>query len=203
MPCNLSEDTLKQVVAFHGHTCPGLYIGIRASELALQELGHNDEADLVAVVETDMCGVDAIQFLTGCTYGKGNLIHRDYGKMAFSFFSRKNNTGFRALLNQEVRGGLDDEIGRIMGRTLAGTATEEDKKRNQELRTLLQQRIMDADLNDMFHVDRQPGLAPSRARILESLVCEACGETTMESRTRRMGGKTLCIPCFNKVEQKI
>ncbi len=203
MPCTIPQDTLNQVIAFHGHVCPGLSIGIRASELALRDLGHNDEADLVAVVETDMCGVDAIQFLTGCTFGKGNLIHLDYGKMAFSFHSRKSGNGFRALLNPEIRDGLDDEIGRIMARTMAGTATEDDKKRNRELRELLRERIMQADLDAMFRIDRQRDNAPRRAMVLESLVCEACGETTMESRTRRMGGKTLCIPCFNKVEQKI
>ncbi len=203
MSCNIPQDTLNQVIAFHGHVCPGLSIGIRAAELALRDLGHNDEADLVAVVETDMCGVDAIQFLTGCTLGKGNLIHLDYGKMAFSFHSRKSGKGFRALLDPEIRGGLDDEIGQIMARSVAGTATEEDRKRNKELRALLRDRIMNADLDAMFSVDWEQDHTPRRAMILESLVCEACGETTMESRTRRMGGKTLCIPCFNKVEQKI
>jgi formylmethanofuran dehydrogenase subunit E len=37
---------------------------------------------------------------------------------------------------------------------------------------------------------------PARARILTSLVCDACGEMTMETRTRRFQGRTLCIPCF-------
>jgi formylmethanofuran dehydrogenase subunit E len=44
---------------------------------------------------------------------------------------------------------------------------------------------------------------PRSARILASLICEACGESTMESRTRRFAGKTLCQPCFDRVEQKI
>ncbi len=43
---------------------------------------------MVALVETDMCGVDAIQFLTGCTLGKGNLIQRDSGKNAYTFVRR-------------------------------------------------------------------------------------------------------------------
>jgi formylmethanofuran dehydrogenase subunit E len=48
-----------------------------------------------------------------------------------------------------------------------------------------------------------PGLpAPKPARILASLKCEACGEMAMESRTRRFDGKTLCLPCFEKVEPK-
>jgi formylmethanofuran dehydrogenase subunit E len=31
-----------------------------------------------------MCAVDAIRFLTGCTFGKGNLVHLDHGKNARS-----------------------------------------------------------------------------------------------------------------------
>ena len=83
-----SKQQIEAAIAFHGHLCPGLAIGIRAAELAQCELDNPSDDEIVAVVETDMCGVDAIQFLTGATLGKGNLIHRDYGKMAFSFFCR-------------------------------------------------------------------------------------------------------------------
>ena len=34
-----------------------------------------------------MLAVDAVQVLTGCTFGKGNLIYRPTGKMAFSFLT--------------------------------------------------------------------------------------------------------------------
>ncbi|MDX9841570.1 MAG: formylmethanofuran dehydrogenase subunit E family protein, partial [Desulfobulbus sp.] len=85
MSCQLDPQTIQATIAFHGHSCPGLAIGMRAAEIAQQEMAGAGPAGLVCVSETDMCGVDAIQFLTGCTYGKGNLLHRDYGKMAFSF----------------------------------------------------------------------------------------------------------------------
>ena len=81
----IPED-LDAVVQFHGHFCPGLAIGVRAAELALREIGPRAaDEEIVAIVESDMCGVDAIQFMTGCTFGKGNLIHLDYGKNAFTF----------------------------------------------------------------------------------------------------------------------
>jgi formylmethanofuran dehydrogenase subunit E len=54
----------------------------------------------------------------------------------------------------------------------------------------------------MFVVTDPALPAPKPARILASLKCEACGEMAMESRTRRFDGKTLCLPCFEKVEQK-
>ncbi|MGD8916559.1 MAG: FmdE family protein, partial [Syntrophobacterales bacterium] len=68
----INEEMVEKTVAFHGHMCPGLAVGIRAAEVALREIGpHAQDEEVVAVVETDMCGVDAIQFLTGCTFGKG------------------------------------------------------------------------------------------------------------------------------------
>lgn len=45
----------RQAVAFHGHMCPGLAIGVRAAEVALREIGpHSADEEVVAVVETDM-----------------------------------------------------------------------------------------------------------------------------------------------------
>ena len=59
---------------------PGVGRWDSGRQWALREMGRAADEEIVAVVETDMCGVDAIQFLTGCTFGKGNLIHRDWGK---------------------------------------------------------------------------------------------------------------------------
>jgi formylmethanofuran dehydrogenase subunit E len=202
MSCSLSNDLIERTISFHGHSCPGLMIGIRASELALREF-DGAEAGLVAVVETDMCGVDAIQFLTGCTYGKGNLIHKDYGKMAFSFYDRKSGKGFRALLRSEADGGISAELRPLMKKIAEGRATDAERSKAGKLREQIQKRYMSADLHELFMKSALGHPAPRPARILESLRCEACKEMTMESRTRRFGGKTLCIPCFEKVEQKV
>jgi formylmethanofuran dehydrogenase subunit E len=202
MRCSIKKDLIDQTIAFHGHSCPGLSIGIRASELALQRLGHVGEKDLVAIVETDMCGVDAIQFLTGCTFGKGNLIHKDYGKMAFSFYDRSKNIGFRALLRPDISSDLGPELQRLMKKVEDVPACGEDHAQLQKLRDELQERYMTANLEDMFSISEPSFPTPKPARVLQSLRCEACGEMTMESRTRRFNGKTLCLPCFEKVEQK-
>ena len=202
MVCSIDKELIEKTIAFHGHSCPGLVIGIRAAELALQKLAHVDKEDLVAVVETDMCGVDAIQFLTGCTFGKGNLIHKDYGKVAFSFYDRKKNAGFRTVLRTDISGDIGSELRSLMKKVEAGTASQEESTRAQKLRNALQERYMKADLEEMFIVTAPDLPAPKPARILVSLKCEACGEMAMESRTRRFDGKTLCLPCFEKVEQK-
>ncbi len=201
MTCALTNEQIDRAVAFHGHTCPGLSIGLRAAELCLRELGHNDAAPVTAVVETDMCGVDAIQVLTGCTFGKGNLIHRDHGKMAFSFYRASDGRALRAVIRPEARP-VTPEMTALMRKSMDGTATDEEKRRMAAMRAEAIRRIMDLPLEELFEIAPPTTPAPRGAKILESLRCEACGEMAMESRTRRFAGQTLCLPCFEAVEQK-
>lgn len=60
-----AKTQLEGVIAFHGHYCPGVTIGYRATLLALRELGVQRARDeeLVAICENDACGVDAVQEL--------------------------------------------------------------------------------------------------------------------------------------------
>ena len=179
MACTIDKTTIDRTIEFHGHTCPGLAIGIRVSELAMERLNITQCTSPVCVAETDMCALDAVQFLTGCTYGKGNLVHRDYGKAAFTFFDRASQKGFRAVL--------------VKRPNLKDGATRQDAIKM----------IMDADLDDLFKVEEIVQSPVRPARILESIQCEACHEMVMESRIRRFAGKNLCIPCFAEQEQKI
>jgi formylmethanofuran dehydrogenase subunit E len=201
--CTVPAEDIDRAIAFHGHCCPGLVIGIRAAELALQRLGAPSPTGMDTVTETDMCGVDAIQLLTGCTYGKGNLIHRDLGKMAFSFFDHRSGRGLRIVLKRTSRGRAHEDYVRATDRVADRTATAKDHALITPNRTAEQQRLPALDLDDMFDVIPLDHGIPRPARILKSLVCEVCGESVMESRTRRFGGRPLCIPCFEAVDQKV
>ena len=192
-----------RAVAFHGHLCPGLAIGIQAARIGLATCGHDGDEDVVAVVETDMCAVDAIQALTGCTFGKGNLVHRDYGKNAFTFYRRRDGAAVRLLTRPDAVETVDAEF---VAARQAGKETSFDPANGSDLSRLAERcagRILALDPESLFTRTAPAQVAPRRAAILESLVCDACGETVMESRTRRFAGQTLCIPCFRQVEQKI
>ena len=198
----ISDELIQQTITFHGHSCPGLAIGIRAAELALAELGRASDEEIVAVVETDMCGVDAVQFLTGCTFGKGNLIHLDYGKNAFTFYRRSDGKGIRIVTKSGTPRDQDGALSALRKKMLKEKLTPEEQEEMEKAKTARIDRIMDADLQDLFEVRPALGPIPKRARILQSIVCEACGEATMESRTRRFLGQTLCIPCFEAMEKR-
>ena len=125
------------------------------------------------------------------------------GKTNMAIKKSKKNRGVRAMLSPDARGGMDDEMAELMKKTGCGKATEAEKLRMGELRASLQDRFMTLPLDEMFQVTKMDHGAPRPPKILQSLTCEHCGEKTMESRTRRFAGATLCIPCFQMVEQKI
>jgi len=199
MACALSREQIKGTKAFHGHWCPGLATGIRAAEWALATLGRAADEEIVAVVETDMCAVDAIQYLCGCTYGKGNLIHLDYGKNAFSFYRRRDGRAARLVSRPNLFPDIRGAQAELNRKRQAGGLSAEEEKRFRDLRTELSSRIMTAEFDDLFAIGQPTQTMPATARILNSRICDACGEAVMETRTRQRQGKTYCIPCFERL----
>lgn len=194
--CELSPEQIDKAVDFHGHWCPGLAIGLRAGEYVLNHMGRAQDEELVSLVETDMCAVDAIQVLTGCTFGKGNLIYKDHGKLAFTFYRRADGKGVRLVFDAQRLGSPDSEFTELTQKWLKGQIGSEQEARLMRMREERTKDIMGSPLNELFSVKEPDVPMPRSARILTSLVCEECGESVMESRTRRLAGRTLCIPCF-------
>jgi formylmethanofuran dehydrogenase subunit E len=199
----ISPEIIRKTIDFHGHSCPGLAIGIRVSEVALWEVGRSSDEEVVAVVENDNCAVDAIQFLLSCTYGKGNLIHLDYGKLAFNFYRRSDGKAIRVVGKPETLGHQDDEFMNLQKTKSRRRLTGEEEERLRSATAARVKQIMEADPEELFEMRPAQNPIPQKAQILESLICEACGERTMESRTRRFLGQTLCIPCFDARDNKI
>ncbi|MFH1122908.1 MAG: FmdE family protein [Pseudomonadota bacterium] len=198
----LDKQQIKKTMDFHGHWCPGLAIGIRAAEWALKEMGKAPDEEIVAVVETDMCAVDAIQYLTGCTFGKGNLIHKDYGKNAFTFYRRRDGKAARLVLRPTIYGDTGPLMRKLHRKMEAEGLSEEEEKTWKETRGDISRRIMESDMAEVFEFKAPENPVPKKARILASLTCESCCEPVMETRTRRFNDQVLCIPCFEALEKR-
>ena len=185
-------------VNFHGHACPGLALGYRVAKLALQELGlrANDE-ELVAVVENNSCAVDAIQLLCGCTFGKGNLIFKDYGKQVYTFFKRPNPEAVRIAVKWEPPP-EDPETTAMWKLYSEGDRSPEVTKTVQDRKASKIQAVLTADDSELFEVKRVQAEMPTTAQIYRSLTCDKCGDKVMEPRTNAIEGKVLCMPCSEK-----
>ncbi|RPJ71432.1 MAG: formylmethanofuran dehydrogenase [Desulfobacteraceae bacterium] len=201
MGCIFGNELIEATIRFHGHMCPGLAIGIRAAEVAFREVGRDGDEEIVAVVETDMCGVDAVQYLTGCTFGKGNLIHLDYGKNAFSFYRRSDGKSLRVVAKPSILGAEVKTLAELHRKMSAGALAEEEKGRWQAIRQKITADVMHKEIEELFEVKPVQGDPPARARILSSLTCDGCGEAVMETRLRAHRDRRLCAPCFNSLQR--
>lgn len=187
---------IADVQGFHGHLCPGLAIGVRVAEQALLEMGERPgDEEVIAIVETDNCAVDAVQFITGCTFGKGNLIHLDYGKNAFRFIRRSDGKAVRIVVKADTVKSSDREI-ELVNRLREGTACDADRQEADQLRRQRIDRILSAPLDSLVSVQPVQPEIPPRARIFHSVACAGCGELTMETRLRLLEGKAYCPECF-------
>jgi formylmethanofuran dehydrogenase subunit E len=169
--------TYDEIVQFHGHECPGLAMGYRMATAAMASLEsiRAEDEELVAIVENDACGVDALQCVSGCTFGKGNLLFRDYGKHVFTVYSRLSRAGVRVYFHGN---GIPEDI-------------REDRK-------ALTDYILSASDDSILSVTQTSVPEPEPAKIRESVACAFCGEMVMESRIQQAGEKPACIPCCEK-----
>ena len=193
-----SIKTYPEAVAFHGHACPGLALGYRAAEYALQHLraGRSEDEDLVAIVENDACGVDAIQVVAGCSVGKGNLILQDFGKHACTFIDRKYNRAIRIVQRPEpVVQHIDPVASALREKVMGGTATPAEHKEFHERQAGVIDRILKMPVEKLFLIKEVKPEIPMRAKIFASVPCARCGEMVAEHRARVRDRKFVCIPC--------
>jgi formylmethanofuran dehydrogenase subunit E len=190
----------EDVVAFHGHACPGLAIGYRAAGAALRVLSVERpvDEDLVAIVENDSCGIDAIQYVAGTTMGKGNLIFRDYGKRAWTFISRKTGQAVRVAEKPDFFARKSDPVlSDLRKRVMAGEATPGEQQEFSRMSEQYVRDLLSFPEEEMFTIRRVTVKIPEKARIFRSVTCAVCGESVAESRARVQDGTIVCIPCHD------
>jgi formylmethanofuran dehydrogenase subunit E len=189
---------LELAIQFHGHICPGLLIGVRAAEFAQKHLDVSSDYDeeLLAIVETDSCGVDALQAILGCTFGKGNLIFNDYGKNVYTIASRDKNRAVRIAQKYGATSFRESERFRQLNRK--EILSEEEVAEKENLIGVLFEKIMTMPLEDLFTWEDIELEMPGKAQIYGTCQCAVCGEGVMETRSRQTDAGIICIPCHNK-----
>ncbi|MDY6881704.1 MAG: FmdE family protein [Desulfatiglans sp.] len=171
------DPTYDDLIAFHGHSCPGLAMGYRMSKAAMNLLSSSraEDEEIVAIVENNACGVDALQCLSGCTFGKGNFIFKDYGKHVYTLYNRRSRKGVRVVFNpQDIPDNVRDDKDRFI------------------------EWLLNAPEQDILSLKEVEIAEPEPARIMNSLICEFCGEAVMETRTREIDHRLACIPCAER-----
>jgi len=193
------EIPFQEVTTFHGHVCPGTIIGYRAAQIAVRAFSSTKSIDeeLIAIVENDSCSVDAIQVVTGCTFGKGNLIFKDYGKHVYTFINRETGDALRISLNSSVNlEHLDPIWNQLRRKVTSGSATSLEQQDFRKRADIIAEKLMNMPEGDLVNVKHiEIADVPKKARVFRSVVCQRCGELVSEYRARLENGEIICIPC--------
>jgi len=172
------QELMKKATIFHGHICPGVALGVLVAKYSLDhDFKPSADEELVAVVENDNCSVDAIQALLGTTYGKGNLIHLDYGKNNFTIYNRKSKKAIRLALKSSIF---------------------ENKKISRDEKV---KKLLSSSPEEVFNISEVEFNPPEKAQIEESNTCGVCNELTMSSRLVDYQGSKMCIPCYKSMKR--
>jgi formylmethanofuran dehydrogenase subunit E len=168
----------------HGHICPGQVLGVRMAILGCERLGIYDPKTskrLITFVETDRCGTDAVQTVTGCTLGKRTLKFIDYGKLAATFLDTETGRAVRIAARETAR----DAALRF--------APDEQDAHAAQLRAY---KALPGDvLFSVQDVHMEVDEADLPGRPGRRVVCAECGEGVSNRREQVIGGRTLCRPC--------
>jgi len=194
------EELLLKAGELHGHYCPFLALGIMAGQYGIRELGNTpgDMEEMVAIVETNSCFSDGIQYSTGCTFGNNALIYRDYGKTAVTI-ARRGEWAVRLYYKRDnyIEKNYPDRK-RLFDKVVKErNGTEEEEKEMKRAWTEIAFDLIHKSVEDLFKVEniRSPNI-PDYAPIYDDSYCSLCGEKFMAPKgVESEEGAELCINC--------
>jgi formylmethanofuran dehydrogenase subunit E len=185
-----------KTIEFHGHICPGIAVGYRAALYAARLLGMEGkrlDSSHFVIAYNNVCGLDGIQVITGCSIGNAGLFIDNRGKQAFSFISKKDGKGIRLALAVPLW--LSDEPVALHHKVRQGVATEEEKRDFIAQRERRGFEMLDYADEEMFFVSEAAAEPDTAARLHPAERCETCGENVMVPWMTEKEGKRVCPDC--------
>ena len=197
-PAVEAKDFLELGMAFHGHKCPAMPLGLRAGAAAMNALGvtRSRDKELMMLVETGDdhaagCFADGLMAVTGCTYGKSNIQKTYDGKMAFTLIDTRRNKAVRVQLKPD-----------FFGKMLNSPFVQQRKQGvlPQDVPAALTDPLVDGvmqraeseflDVGPVFDraFDKKKGT-------FETDLCAVCGERVFAHKLQNVNGQRVCIPC--------
>ncbi len=200
------EDYFDVALAFHGHRCPAMPMGLRAGLAAMKALGVERAKDKELVVESETgeghaagCFLDGVMVATGATYGKGNIKKLFYNKMAFTLIDVITGRAVRVFLKPE-----------FFEKALQSPFVQ--KRREGVLPQDIPAEITDPQIERVLGLPEAEFLSISEIFLrdfkkgptsFEVKRCAQCGEATFINKLSEASeGRLLCVPCAEQ-ERKV
>lgn len=187
---------------FHGHICPFLVLGsmVGAKAVKMIETQSTGFEEVIALIETNSCFSDGIQYVTGCTIGNNGLIYLDFGKIAVTVCDR-SGIGFRFSLLGDARERLMSIDEEVWGKRKLLFEKDPDKISSEEMEKIkndwikMSFEITKTNIEEYFSIKEQKAEVPPYAPRVASVTCSVCEEQCMETKARIVNEKTVCLRC--------
>jgi formylmethanofuran dehydrogenase subunit E len=187
-----------EAVRFHGHVCPGLAVGYYASHLGIRWLASEKSPDdeVVALLGSGGCGADAVQAITGCTVGKGNLVIDDVGKQVYTFGIRGRREAVRIALRPEYTlERLDPGLLALRKKAARGDLSADEFMDLQRRIERVCRAILESPGEAVFDMKKITVDLPPKNGALAMVICSRCGEPVAAERAKKSGGHHVCPEC--------
>ncbi len=193
------KKVFQDAVDFHRHLCLDIAVGYRAAEILVREMGDElkNMKEVVALVGNQTCALDAIQEITGCTFGKRNLILTQVGKPVYILQNTKTGNSVRAYCR--YWDSFDHTEFRALRKAVKKPdATAEQKTTLERLTKEAIDKILSAPESALFQVSHIVLPAPKISGKYPAAACDACGEHTDEALLTETSGKKCCKECVTQ-----
>ena len=194
------EQLLLSAGRLHGHYCPGLAMGVIAGAYGMTKfsLANDGMENLVAVIETNNCFSDGIQYVSGCTFGNNSLVYRDFGKTAVTF-TKRDGAGLRISARADYRSLLDAQFPEFTAAfqkvVTQRQGTDQEKRDFKKIAAKTSFALLKISFEKIFMVEEVKVSLPAYAPIHPSALCDRCGESVMGTRVVAQDGGNYCINC--------
>ncbi|MDH4228622.1 MAG: FmdE family protein [Nitrospirota bacterium] len=170
------------VVAFHGHRCLDIAMGYRVAAAALEALAAQGigQTGLTATVGNDTCWVDAIQSMTGCTFGKRNLVPVGSGKPVL-LLQDASGRGVRVYVHYWETFDRDRNFRTRMGDWKSGRLNAAEGAAFEAQHEARMRQVLEAPAETLFRIRPITLPPPARSGGFTAAPCIACGEHVKES----------------------
>lgn len=186
----------QEVIGFHGHRCLDIAMGYRvalAAMDAMEGLGIGPK-DMVAVTGNDTCAVDAIQAVTGCTYGKRNLVPHLTGKPAYAFQHMKTGKGVRIYVHYWEGFDTSGTFRKRMGEWKRGKLDARAAADFEAEQEAVMAEILHTMPEALFKIEEIDAPPPPKSGGFTAVPCAKCGEHVKGGMLE--GG--VCVECAGK-----
>jgi len=204
----VSKELIEKARMFHGHVCPFLVLGLRASEIAMKKLGLKKSGvvetvreDVLAIVEVNNCFADGVQVATGCTFGNNSLVYIDLGKNALTLLKRGEERGVRVYIDAEElrKKYFSKEVHELFEKVVVRReGSEEEIHKLQELWEEIGYMMAEITEDEFVIHEVEIVREVERAPIFESIRCSRCGELVMSARVVYVDDEPLCLACAGR-----